>query len=761
MKTAVYQKQIIHLEQNQKDWQKLFDEGRKGNLTCPSCGEKVRLYLGIESPPRFIHTFSINPACKDPIVETHNQQTNNSIEYIERNGFRLPKSRSIQTVQSDEQTYKPIELIKPLTPFMPDHQKTPMGNIPYLKALQDAGIFLDENQAKAVTNTEGPLLVVAGAGSGKTRVLTARAAYMIAEKKIDPKSIMLVTFTAKAAAEMKNRLLRYPKIRKQDIQQLVVGTFHSIFFRILSFHSPEKWSLEKLLKKEWQREQILKEAGRNLQIDDKEFAFDLALQQISNWKNTLLGPKDVRPESEWEEKVLLLYEMYESSKQANGLFDFDDMLIGCFQLFQEDKGILDFYQNRFRYFLIDEFQDVNKIQYELIKLLSLKTKNVCAVGDDDQAIYAFRGSDPDYLLYFENDFPNASQVILNQNYRSSHEIISLANAIISKNKKRRPKEMKAQYSQNQLPGLFFPYDEEQEATMIVTDLQEKIAAGAAPEDFAILYRTHTAGRAIFERLANSSLPFRIDQDAESFYERFLIKGLLAYLQLSLDEDDQSAINMVLPSLFIKQSALRDIKAESILNDRTLLESLSKLKTGYAFQENKLRKLVPVVRSLSSLSPLRAIETIENEIGYQDFVKKRGGEGNKWDKGSEEIRDLKVVAKEFATIREFLEHANHMTAMNKEMKRMSREHSKGITLSTIHRAKGLEYPTVYVIGAVDGSLPHDYALEAYRNGDPNPLEEERRLLYVAITRAKENLYISVPMNRRGKKANPSRFLPVTR
>jgi DNA helicase-2/ATP-dependent DNA helicase PcrA len=426
-------------------------------------------------------------------------------------------------------------------------------------------------------------------------------------------------------------------------------------------------------------------------------------------------------------------------------------------LFQEQPALLERYQERFDHFLIDEFQDVNKAQYELIKLLSARTKNICAVGDDDQSIYSFRGSDPRYLLDFEKDFPHADVVILDENYRSSHNIVATANKIIIQNKKRRPKQMLAQFNTQQAPVLFFPDNEEEEATMIVTDMSEKITNGANPEDFAILFRTNTASRAVFERLANSSLPFRIEQDIESFYERFIVRSMLSFLKLSLDEEDQKAITNILPALFVKQSTLRDLKTDSILNDHTLLESLSTMKTGFSFQERKLKKLPPVIRSLSRLSPLLAIEKVDKELGFQDFLKKRGNEGNRWEKGSDDIRDLKVAVKNFTTIQEFLEHADHMTAMNKEMKLQSKQRRNAITLSTIHRAKGLEYKTVYIIGAVDGSIPHDYALESFRTGSSEPLEEERRLLYVAVTRAMEELFISIPQHWRGKKSHKSRFL----
>jgi DNA helicase II / ATP-dependent DNA helicase PcrA len=225
----------------------------------------------------------------------------------------------------------------------------------------------------------------------------------------------------------------------------------------------------------------------------------------------------------------------------------------------------------------------------------------------------------------------------------------------------------------------------------------------------------------------------------------------------MNHDDSDAVKYVLPSLFLKQSIFRDLQANSILNDCSMLEALAHVKTGFAFQEQKLKKLIPVVRSLSSLSPLTAIETVEKDLGYQDFIKKRGSEGNQLEKGSDDIRDLKVAARNFKTVAELIEHAEHMTAMNAEIKRSSKSSSDAVTLSTIHRSKGLEYEIVYIIGTVDGSIPHDYALDSYRNGDQTPLEEERRLLYVAVTRAQKNLFISVPQKRRGRNANPSRFL----
>jgi len=756
MKIAMKKNEKINLNiLDRESYQFVYDEAKKGKLHCPVCSEQVRLYLGIQEAPYFYHMLRKHSDCKDLENESVDMGIE-PIEYVERNGFKIPVTRMIVS-PAKHQTFQPSIHVKASPSFQPTVRQELNITSHYIKRLFNNGFQLDDQQIKAVTTVNGSVLVVAGAGSGKTRVLTTRAAYMLYELKIDPKSILLVTFTAKAATEMKERLNQYPLLSPTDINRLLTGTFHSIFYRILAFHEPDRWHPSKLIKKDWQKDQILKEGGKTISLDEKEFAYDLALQQIGYWKNTFLLPQDVQTASRWEEQVLHLYKYYEQEKEKKRLFDFDDMLIGCFKFLTDHPDVLEMYQNRFQYFLIDEFQDINKVQYELIKLLSRKTANLFAVGDDDQSIYAFRGSDPNYLLSFEKDFPNSKMIILNENYRSSHEIISTANRIIEKNTIRRKKTMQAQYQHSLSPLLFYPFDEEEEATMIVQDIHEKLQNGYVPNDIAILYRTNTGSRAIFERLATTSFPFRIDLDSENFYERYLVKSMLSFLRLIINEDDQQAISQILPVLFIRQSVMTDLKANSILNDCSMLECLSVITTGHAFQERKLKKLLPSIRSLKGQTPLECIEFIEKEVGFGDYLKKRGNEGNSLEKGSDDIRDLKVAAKNFQTINDFLDHTKHMSAMNKEIKQVSKQLEQAITLSTIHRAKGLEYRVVYILDVVDGGIPHDYALDSLRNGESAPIEEERRLLYVAVTRAREECYIAIPHKRRGKNTKPSRFL----
>ncbi|MFD2443236.1 ATP-dependent helicase [Bacillus sp. CGMCC 1.16607] len=753
MQIAIVNNEKINLETYPRElFHQLYLAGKKERLTCSVCQKSVQLYIGMKKAPYFFHSSPHIEAC-----ETEETTIIEKIEFTEQNGFRIPKSRNISEDQTSRTTFRRAKLLPVKVTFCKNKVDTSHQTDPYIQKLLQAGFPLDFNQTQAVLDSDRPLLILSGAGSGKTRVLTTKTAYMIREKKIDPSTMMLVTFTSKAAGEMKMRLNQYPDIQANQINRLVTGTFHSIFYRILMHHEPEKWNSAKILNKDWQKERIIREAAKELDINEKEFAFDLALQQIGYWKNSLILPYKVKSQSKWEEQTAFLYKKYEEFKQKEGQFDFDDMLVGCYQLFIENRHLLEKYQQRFHYFLIDEFQDINKVQYELMKLLSEINKNVIAVGDDDQSIYAFRGSDPEYLLQFEQDFPNAKVIKLEENYRSSHEIVTVANDVIAHNKKRRSKVMSAQYSTEKPPVLFYPYDEEEEATMVVTEIQERISKGAKPSDFAILFRTNASSRAIFERLVTSNLPFRITQDAESFYDRFIPRSVIAYLKLSINEDDSEALNTILPSLFLRQGVLRDIKADSILNDCSMLESLSVVKTSFAFQDKKLKTLPSIIRSLKHLSPVHAIERIAKDIGFEDYLKKRGSEGNKIEKGSDDLKDLKVAARSFINIQEFLLHAEHISAQNKEIKIISKNLDQAITLSTIHRAKGLEYEKVFVLGVVDGSIPHDFALEEYRNGNVGALEEERRLLYVAITRAKRNLFMSILENRRGRNANRSRFL----
>ena len=618
-------------------------------------------------------------------------------------------------------------------------------------------VSLHEKQLEAVSAPEGPLLVLAGAGSGKTRVLTARTAYMLSHLEIPPAAILLVTFTTKAVKEMKERMASQYGLAERTVSRLVTGTFHSLFYKILYHHDPAKWNGDRLLKWEWQKEQYIKMALADEGLDEKDFPIDQAIQQIGYWKNAYLPGERIPLEDEWEKRVHRLFCHYEEQKKSRGQFDFDDMASACYELFQERPDVLQRYQSRFHAILIDEFQDINPVQYAIIRLLASPENNITCVGDDDQSIYAFRGSSPSFILDFEKDFPDAKTIHLATNYRSSHPIVASAEAVVKRNKNRWAKTLEAVRDDVKKPLLFYPYDEEEEAIMIVSDIREKIQMGAKPQDFAVLYRTNSGGRAIYERLHESAIPYTADQGVQSFYSRRIVRQMLAYLYLSQNEDDTEAVKQLLPALFLKQSALNTLKALSITEDCTMVQALVKLTDIKPFQLEKIKKIVPFFSSLKTMKPVEAMTFAEEKMGFSDYLKKRGNEGNKLEKGSDDLRDLKTAAKRFKTIPEFLAHVDHMRAAEKQ-----KPDGKGVQLLTIHRAKGLEFKTVYILGAVDGSIPHDFALESARKGDETALEEERRLLYVAMTRAEDNLYISVPSVRRSRTAYRSRFLqPILR
>lgn len=763
MKIAFYQSKLTHLDTCERsDWQQIYQASKRGEVTCAHCQQAVRMQLSIQQAPYFEHPHSLfdceievqklEESLSSAPVDEQKTSTSTSTNQT----FVLPKSRSIQASHSEkEPTWKKPEPIKAYRAFEKQSLKANTTKHPYRTKLEQSSIYLDDSQWHAVSQTEGPLLLVAGAGSGKTRVLTSRAAYMLTHEGIPPQEMILVTFTAKAAKEMKERMRIYPGLDDSILRRLMIGTFHSIFYKMLIHHDPDTWSSQNLLK-EWQRTYILKEAGRELGLEEKEFAYDQALTQISWWKNHLLPPSDIKAQDVWEERCLFLYKHYEEKRLERHAFDFDDMLIGCYELLRNNPDLLSRYQRRFSYVSVDEFQDINKVQFKLIQLLSEPERNLCVVGDDDQSIYAFRGSNPEYLQAFSNLYPESKTIILNQNYRSTHPIVSVANNLITCNKQRVQKQLQAQFTMDQSPYLFFPYDEEEEATMIVTDIKQHIEQGASPSDFAVLYRSNAHSIALFERLIESSLPFTIEQEGDSFYKRKVVRKALSFLKLSQHSDDASAMEDLLGAVFLKQDRLSEVKRMSILEDCSLLEALSYLEGLKPFQLKKLKDLPAQCEHIRTQTPEAALNYIEKELGFKDYLKKQGNEGNKMDKGSDDLARLKVSARQHNTIHSFLLHIDHMIAKQEELQHQP-INEQAIQLLTIHRSKGLEFNYVYILGSVEGSIPHDYALEAWRDGDDSPLEEERRLMYVAATRAKQTLAVSVPMMYRGRRVQRSRFV----
>ncbi|MCM3025967.1 ATP-dependent helicase [Bacillus safensis] len=735
---------------SREHYQFLHDEGKKGQLFCPYCGQPVFFRLNIHDEPAFIHKhMSQQEICEKAEEQADHNKTAEQEErasYKELGGFRFPTGKQIisQTNESyDWQEPRSIQLSDALH-LEENEQVHTIDLFPH--------ITFSTPQLQAVTHQDGPMLVLAGAGSGKTRVLTARAAYLMSHHHIPAHHILLVTFTTKASSEMKERLRKQYQLHPSQASQVVTGTFHSLFYKMLLHDDASKWNGQHLIKFDWQKEQYIRKAIMNEGLDEKDYPTDQVLQSIGYWKNAFLPGELPDLKDEKEKHMWTIYQSYEQQKRDNQQFDFDDMAIACLHMLTEQPELLKRYQERFQYILVDEFQDINPVQYQLIQLLAGESEQLFCVGDDDQAIYAFRGSNPAFILEFKQDYPSAQIVHLHANYRSHHTIVASADAIIKKNQHRYEKTLKAVREEQIPPTLFYPYDEEEEATMIVADIQEKIKNGGKPNDFCVLFRTNTGGRAIYERLHQSAIPYETDAGVKAFYSRRMVRVLLAFLSLSQDADDVAAMKQLLPVFFLKQQTLNTLKALTITEDCSMVEALGKLTDIQPFQRKKLQSIVPLFRTLRTLKPSDAVTFIEQKMGLGDYLKKRVNDTNVLEKGADDVRDVKTAAKRFETIEAFLAHAEHMKSAEKE-----KTDEPGVQLMTIHRAKGLEFQTVYITCVVDGALPHDFSLEELRNGDEEALEEERRLLYVAMTRAEQSLYLSVPSFRRGKTAHRSRFL----
>ncbi|WP_026690151.1 UvrD-helicase domain-containing protein [Alteribacter aurantiacus] len=744
----------------------VYQKSKKGELTCPYCGEPVTLKLHINTIPLFTHR-KPSLVCEEKDTETDRNKTQEPGEALAKEtasatvgSFSLPIKKTISSISS-EPTNKKHCFKLPLRFSTQDrvntNSKEPSYSVdPVLKRIEEQGTPLNEKQQKAVTTIDGPVLLLAGAGSGKTRVLTSRAAYMILSGHVGPGNMMLVTFTQKAAQEMKERLSTKFGLPGHDVRNLVCGTFHSLFYKMLMHHDPSNWRPEQLLNAQWQKEKIVHQALRELSIDEKEFAIDQAITTISAWKNEGLSPSDVKPQDHFENELKDVFAIYEREKASKNMFDFDDMLLGCYQMLKEDPDLLSKYQSRFTHFMIDEFQDINRIQYDIMQLLVTPQNHLCVVGDDDQSIYRFRGSDPSYILNFKDQYPNATILHLEQNYRSEQNIVDLANAVICRNTSRFEKKMSPVKVNTNEPLLFFPYDEEEEAIYIIEHIKEKLKTSSKPEDIAILYRTHVQARAIFEQLLESGLPFSMEYAGDSFYDRQVVRKALSFLRLALNGDDVEAIEDWIRVMFFKQSILRDLKRHTIFHDETMLEATRRIEeTLPPFQRKKLGSCLNEFPKLKGMKPKDALHHAFVKMGLEDYIKKNGKEGNKMERGSDDYHELVSIASNYETIEEFVTYVDHIRAKIKAHKKDNQK--SAVQLMTIHRAKGLEFPTVYVLGCNEGSLPHEYALEKSREGDDSFLEEERRLMYVALTRAEHQLFLSTTDMRRGKKSYRSRFL----
>ena len=618
---------------------------------------------------------------------------------------------------------------------------------------------LNEEQKQAVLNTEGPNLVVAGAGSGKTRVLTTRLAYIINEKKAWPNQILCVTFTNKAAKEMQNRVMSYVNNSSNSVPWL--GTFHSISVKFLRKHA-EALGLKSnftILDTEDQKK-LIRKIVKAEDLDAKKFAPQLIMHHIDKWKNKGLLPADIKTiKSNFSEKAILkVYEIYQKKIKDLNACDFGDLILYCVKLFEQHDDIRKLYQNNFKYILVDEFQDTNFIQNKWLNLLVNKSENICCVGDDDQSIYSWRGAEIKNFLTFDQIYKNCKVFKLEQNYRSTKNILETASTLISNNNGRVEKKLWSAAQDGEKVKLNCYQTGREEAVAISDIAEDKLKKKYSLNNVAILVRAIYQTREFEERFLKVGLGYRV-LGGTRFYERAEIKDAVAYLRIINQKYDDLALERVIenPRKGVGESTLNQLHSFGSKNKLCLEDSIKKnleldtLKPKMKMSLSLLTKMIDKWRIDSKTNKhYDLLKIVLDESGYSEMLKNKKDLEN--ENRLENIKELLRAMHDYDNLQSFLEHVALATSIDKEWQ------GEKINLMTMHAAKGLEFDVVFLPGWEEGLFPHQKALE--EKGD-SALEEERRLAYVGITRAKKEAYLSFAMKRsyhgEWMDALPSRFV----
>ncbi|KAA0549914.1 AAA family ATPase [Bacillus sp. BGMRC 2118] len=636
----------------------------------------------------------------------------------------------------------------------------------YFRSLEMSGIFLNASQIEAVRHKDGPLLTLAGAGSGKTSVLVCRTGYLMNVYNVDPRQILLVTFSKKAADEMKERISTLPNITPGTARGVQASTFHSFFLTILRSRGYH----HEIVSSERQKQIVIKQIMKELGMGDS-YQPETILQLISTHKVNMIKDHAWPKETEDARRAYLKYEEW---KRRTNKVDFDDILVEAYELLSNNLVLLQTLRNRFQYVMVDEFQDTNLIQYELIKLLTAKSKNLFVVGDDDQTIYTFNGARNEFILNFDKEFESAKTIFLDINYRSTTPIVGLGNEVIKHNRKRKVKVLKATKKSVLLPQYSRPATTDDEAKWVVSDIKEKVASGQYRyADFAVLHRTANNSRAIFEQLIIEKLPFiQFTGNDKLFYEHWTVKPILDHLRLAFNPRDFDAMDGMVNTLYLSREKAMDFiwSEEQKSKKKYPLIHLTTFPGLKSFQVEKIKERIKLIKEVKDIEPQQVIKKLR-QLFYDKYLETEGVKQATLHKEDlkETLDELEASAKRFTSIADFLRFIQEMNEQLCVLKSSSNQsESDAIHLMTIHKAKGLEFRTVYLIGASEGILPHITAIEAEKLEVADPkqsiqekmemaLEEERRLAYVGITRAMEELYILSPSFYRGKKVEVSRFL----
>ena len=610
---------------------------------------------------------------------------------------------------------------------------------------------LNDMQQMAVFHTEGPLLILAGAGSGKTRVLTHRIAYLMEEKHVSPYNIMAITFTNKAAAEMRNRV---NKIVGFGAEQVWVSTFHSACVRILRRYIDRiGYSTDFTIYDTDDQKRLMKNVIKDLNLDSKIYKENGMLNKISDFKNKLMTTGDVASMAKSDFKMLnvsKIYDNYQEALKKNNALDFDDLIMKTVQLFTKCPEVLESYQDRLQYIMVDEYQDTNAAQFAFVKLLAQKHQNLCVVGDDDQSIYKFRGADITNILQFEKYFPNARVIKLEQNYRSTKNILEAANAVIHNNEGRKDKTLWSDNEKGDKIDLYQAEDGYSEAEMVASTIKENVDNGRSDySDYAILYRTNNQSRVLEEKLMMKNIPYKII-GGQNFYQRKEIKDIIAYLRVISNPTDDIAVERIInvPKRGIGATTVDKVKDYARAYGMDLYEALMDVENipGLSRAAVKIKKFTNLIEGYKKDEYYGEIEKLTKDIlddtGYvSELAAENTDEANGRIENLDELVSKIVEYQENAedpVLSEFLEEV----ALVSEIDNLS-EDSSYVVLMTVHSAKGLEFPYVFLCGMEDGLFPGYMSI---MSGDNEELEEERRLCYVAITRAMKKLTISYAKKR---------------
>ena len=619
-----------------------------------------------------------------------------------------------------------------------------MNNIKY----EEINIFnrLNEPQKDAVFHNEGPMLVLAGAGTGKTGVLTTRLIRILMEKRALPGEILSVTFTNKAANEMKERITNQIGNLSTGLKWL--GTFHSIGAQILRFH-PEKVDLESnfIILDTDDQIRLLKQIIKDENIDDKRWPAKQLLNLIDKWKNKGLYPENISAnDGDYyaNGKGQKLYEIYQQRLKFFNASDFGDLILECIRLFEDNPDILNSYQRRFKYILVDEYQDTNFSQHKLLKLISGEEKNICCVGDDDQSIYSWRGAEVSNILKFEKDFTNAKVIRLEENYRSTGHILSAASKLIENNESRLGKTLWTGSGEGEKVIIKSVWDGEEEARQITSELEKMSLKNINLDETAILVRASYQMREFEDRFISVGLPYKVI-GGPRFYERKEIRDVNAYLRLAVRPEDSLALERVIntPKRGIGETSVKKIRDHSKINNLPMIESIKDLLSENIFKgkaQNSLEKLVNLINHWNQLiieeDKVDIAEIIVEDSGYLEMLK---NEKSVTSEGRiENIYELFRSLEPFENIRSYLEHISLVMEID------SNNAGKKVSLMTLHAAKGLEFDYIFLPGWEEGVFPNQRAID---EGGIESLEEERRLAYVGITRAKKKSSIFYAANRR--------------